>query len=377
MKPFVAKPVVDSTALIYAQIHGKEKAFRLDTLFRHLHDADHFNGTVLVAQRGVVIYKQAFGFSDYGKKDTLSLTSSFQLASVSKQFTAAAIMLLEQEGKLNYNDSLQKFFPTFPYHGITIRLLLTHRAGLANYLYFLDEEYRKTGQKPDKLSNTEMLTELISMQPKPYRQPDVKYEYSNTGYALLAAVVEKISGQAFCAFMKENFFKPLHMDHTYIITDTCARPVAPKAYYAAWKTWDMNCFDYVTGDKGVFSTVEDMYKWSTALYSGSPLTAKTLAEAFTPASPEKKGTSNYGFGWRTRDLTQGGKAVFHNGWWHGYTSAFFRRLDDKTTIVILCNKFNRGIYNLRPVLDILGGPNIPVVEDEEENASAAEATTKP
>ena len=139
---------VDSSAIIFNEINGAQKKQELDTFFQHRFVDGRFSGCVLVAERGVVLYKNSFGWADHEKRDSLQITSSFQLASVSKQFTAAAIMLLHQEGKLEYTDTVGKFIPGFYYHGITIKQLLTHRAGLDKYTNVCDNYYRQRGCEP-------------------------------------------------------------------------------------------------------------------------------------------------------------------------------------------------------------------------------------
>ena len=353
--PLIDDTAVDSTALLIRKLNVEEKRFRLDTLFARKHREGGFNGAVLVAQEGIVIYKKAFGISDTRTKDSLRTNSVFQLASVSKQFTAAAVMLLHQQGKLNYGDTLGKFFPGFPYGNVTVKQLLTHRSGLANYVYFCDEFYREKGETPATLCNADVVAFMQAHKPAPYYKPGTKFDYCNTNYCLLAALVEKISKQTFAQFMKANFFQPLQMSRTWIAGDTGRHEGLTKAYYGAWKEWQGNYLDGVTGDKGVYSTVEDLFKWDQALYSGYPLSARTLEEAFTPASPERSGAKNYGYGWRTIEWPGGGRSVFHNGWWHGYTSVFYRGIHNRTTIIILCNKYNRGIYNVIPLIGILQG----------------------
>ena len=161
---------------------------QVDSLFRHLHKKKGFNGTVLVTKYDQIIYRGAFGYADFKTKDTLSTQTVFQLASVSKQFTAVAVMMLKEQGKLNYDDSLQVYIPDFPYKGITIKQLLTHRSGLPNYTYFSDKLW------PDRkvdLNNDDVLSMMAVHKPNIYYQPDRTFSYSNTGYALLASVVEK------------------------------------------------------------------------------------------------------------------------------------------------------------------------------------------
>lgn len=365
--------LADSTAYWGARIDAKTKTASLDTFFQHRFIDGTFSGCVLVAQHGVVLYEEAFGWENHERKDSLTLESSFQLASVSKQFTAAAILLLVQEGKLSLQDSIRKFLPALPYVNVTIHDLLTHRAGLDKYTNICDNYYREKGiDPPAKFTNDSVVAMFSRLHVKPLRGPDEKYDYSNTGFVMLATVVEKVSGMPFCMFMKKNFFAPLGMQHTWINSDGVDHPHRARGYYKSWNRWDDGFLDDVTGDKGVYASVGDLYKWDRALHEGTIISKEMQEKAFTGYSKELEGkkTWNYGYGWRTIDFPDGARAVFHNGWWHGYTSTFYRGLSDDVTIVMLCNKFNRGIYNVKPILQLLGAHFIETHEDE----SAADST---
>jgi CubicO group peptidase (beta-lactamase class C family) len=367
-------PLVDSTPVIFKQINGAIKSHQLDTFFEHRFVEGKFSGCVLVAQKGIVLYKKAFGWADHEKRDSLAINSSFQLASVSKQFTAAAIMLLHQQGKLNYDDTVGRYIPGFYYYGITIRELLTHRAGLDKYTNICDNYYRDKGCEPGQFNNDSALAIMSMLHVRPFRSPNTKFDYSNTGYVILALLVEKISGKPFHEFMKTNFFVPLGMDHTWIATDGLEHKGKTKGYFGKWSLWQDNFLDGVNGDKGVFSSVEDLFIWDRALKNGTIIKPGILNEAFTGYSPElsTKRYWNYGFGWRTITFEDGARAAFHNGWWHGYTSAFYRGLSDDVTVIILCNKMNKGIYNFQQVLGILGAHTLPVLEED-----GSEADTSP
>src|ERR1041385_3483733 len=369
------KNSIDSTPIIFKAINGKIKQQQLDTFFQHRFVDGKFSGCVLVAQKGIVLYEKSFGWANHEKRDSLKITSSFQLASVSKQFTAAAIMLLHQEGKLDYDDTVGKFIPGFFYHGITIKQFLTHRAGLDKYTNVCDNYYRSRDCEPGEFNNDSAIEIMSRLKVRPFRKPDEKFEYSNTGYVILANVVEKISGEPFWKFMEENFFSPLHMTHTWIATDGKEHAEKTKAYFGKWSWWQDNFLDGVTGDKCVFSSVDDLFIWDRSLRNGTILKPEIINEAYVGYSPElnKKRYWNYGFGWRIISFDDGAKAVFHNGWWHGFTTAFYRGLTDDVTVIILCNKENKGIYNLQPVLGILGAHILPVVDDE----NAGETDTAP
>lgn len=358
----------------HRQIDAALKEIRLDTFFQRKFVEGTFSGCVLVAQNGVVLYERAFGWENHEKREPLTLESSFQLASVSKQFTAAAILLLVQNGELNLTDSIRKFFPALPYFNVTIHDLLTHRAGMDKYTNICDNFYRGQGiDPPSEYNNDSVVNLFCRMQVKAIREPNVKYDYSNTGYVLLAAVVEHISEMPFHEFMKENFFDPLGMNHTWINGDTASHPHMARGYYKSWNRWDDGFLDRVAGDKGVYASVSDMLIWDRALRRGVILNQDMQQLAYTGYSEELTGkkTWNYGYGWRIVDFPDKARAVFHNGWWHGYTSAFYRGLTDDVTIVILCNKFNRGIYNVQPVLQILGAHYIETPEEESADSTAS------
>jgi CubicO group peptidase (beta-lactamase class C family) len=279
----------------------RKMGMQLDSMLTRLHKHRGFNGAVLVTKYDQVIYEGAFGYADFYHKDSLNTQTAFQLGSVSKQFTAMAVMMLKEEGKLSYEDSVQQYFPAFPYHGITIRQLLTHRAGLSNYTYFSDELWHDR-RKP--MTNLDMVNLMISYQPNVYYKPNTHFDYSNTGYALLAAIVGKASGVPFATFMRERIFRPLKMTHTFLYTNDKAtfRGNVAIGHTGGRQKRTTDYLDSVLGDKGVFSTLEDLYKWDQALYTQQLVKHETLAEAFTGSRLKKRNDEDYGFGWRKKPM---------------------------------------------------------------------------
>jgi CubicO group peptidase (beta-lactamase class C family) len=325
----------------------REKVARLDACFKNLQSKKGLNGVVLVAHGTQVIFEKAFGVEDYRSKKPLSVQAVFQLASVSKQFTAAAIMLLKQQGKLSYEDPIQKFFPDFPYKGITIRQLLTHHAGLSNYAYFCD----KVWDRKKTIDNQTVIRLMSEHRPAPYLLPGKKYDYSNTGYMLLAAVVEKVSAMPFDDFMRNHIFLPSHMRATFVYNPATPAVMSDAVDgYNGRRKVGKTYLDGVTGDKGVYSTVRDMYAWNRMLFTDSLLKPEILQEAYHPAFPQKKNKDNYGFGWRIKDY-KGNKVVWHSGWWEGYKSMFIRNLNDETVIVVLTNSL-AGHLKCEELLDV-------------------------
>lgn len=348
----------DSLQKLLQQIHAKEKAYSIDTLFRNKVKYAGFNGCVLVAQEGQIIYEKAFGYANFQAKDSLRLGSAFQLASASKTLTSAAVLLLRDQGKLKLSDDVRKYLPGFPYASVTIQLLLTHRSGLGNYIYFCEPFCQKPNLYNGGIfDNAAMLRIIKEARPGVYAQPDKKFEYCNTNYALLALIVEKVSGMPFREFMETSIFRPLGMNNTWIHDPATDGTHANKTtgYTASGRPEEDTYADDVIGDKGVYSTVEDLFRWDQALYSGKLLKKETIAEAFKGYSNEHKGKRNYGYGWRMIDDGKNPKIIYHNGWWHGYNSLFLRRPADRTTIIVLSNKYNRSAYQVQGVLSILSG----------------------
>jgi CubicO group peptidase (beta-lactamase class C family) len=310
-----------------------------------------FNGSILVAKDGNIVYEKYAGFVNPAtKRDSLGLGDAFHLASVSKTFTAMAVLKLWEEGRLNIEDTLGKYFPNFPYKNITIKNLLSHRSGLANYVHYLDIN---GWDKRKMVNNIDVLTSLYMMKP-PLEFPSGKhFSYCNTNYALLALIIEKVSGQSYTEFLNQTFFTPLGMKDTYVFSmkDTAR---AMLSYQYNNRAYKLEFLDAVYGDKNVYSTVRDMLKWDQALYAGRIFKQATLDSAFAGYSWEKHGKRNYGLGWRMTFLDNGKKLLYHNGWWHGNNTAFVRLIDEKATIIVLGNKFNRRIYASKHLADLFG-----------------------
>ena len=307
-----------------------------------------FNGAILVAKKGQIIFENYRGYFDLQKKDSLNEHSAFHLASVSKTFTAMATLKLVEQGKLKLDDDVKLFFPNFPYNGITIRMLLSHRSGLPNYLYFMQQLGWDVKQFSD---NNDVLNYLIQYQPPLTHQPGTRFSYCNTNYTLLGLIIEKVSGKSYAEFLQHNFFTPLKMNDTYVFTMADEQKAMPSYDWRGRKE-GLTFLDKGFGDKNIYSTARDLLKWDQALYTNQIFTAQTLEEAFTPYSNEKAGIKNYGFGWRMNIYPNGKKIIFHGGWWHGNNTMLMRLVQDSTTIIILGNKYNRNVYDAKKMANI-------------------------
>lgn len=332
-----------------------------------------FNGSILVAKNGAVLYEKYVGRIDLRKKDSITAETAFHIASSSKPFTAVAILRLIQEGKLSLQDTLEKFFPGFPYTGITIKMLLTHRSGLPNYLYFMSNNKWGMDEKGkwnhQYATNADVLKMLMDKKPDPTGRPDGKFTYSNTNYLLLAMIVEKVSGLSFPDYMEQKFFKPLAMNNTHVfrLKDTLT---ATPSFSNNGTYWSFDFLDATYGDKNIYTTPRDLLKWDQALYTDQVLNKALLDSAFSGYSFDKPGIHNYGLGWRLQLLPNGRKIVYHFGKWHGNNAAFARLIDEKATIIILGNRFTRNIYNTAHLCyDIFGDYQQHKVNEEEESDS--------
>lgn len=333
---------LDSLFVDLGRAKVEKRIAEVDRTFTQLKKEQGLNGVVLYAESGQVLYRKAFGWRDLTRqRDSLRIDDQFQLASVSKMFTAEAVMLLYSQGKLDYDDTITQYLPEFPYPGITIRNLLNHRSGLSRYETLADEHW------PDRcvpLTNDGVIRLYAEHLPAPYNLPDVTFHYTNINYVLLASIVERISGQPFEDFMEENIFHPLGMRRSYIYS---LRDVERLSTYVPTEVQGHDLLrkgarraqeDYlngVIGDKVMYSTVDDLYKFSVALDYNLFLPDSIQREAFIPGSPQWKRGENYGFGWRMSEKHP--DILYHFGWWKGYRSFFIRDVNRGRTLIVLTN----------------------------------------
>ena len=320
-----------------------------------------FNGAILVAHNGKIVFEEYEGLKEVIKGDPIDSATSFHLASVSKTFTGMAVLKLWEDGKLNIDEKVDKYISGFPFHQITVRNLLSHRSGLPNYVYFAEQ----VGWNRKKyLHNDDMLKLLIANRSRlRIGKPNACFDYCNTNYALLAIIIERVSGKSFSSYMYETFFEPIGMTNTFVFDINKTEKVLPSFKYNN-RLEPMMFLDAIYGDKNIYSTTRDMLKWDIALCSGKLFKQSTLDQAFRGYSYERKGVKNYGLGWRLYEMPSGKKIVYHNGWWHGNNTVFSKLMQDSTTIIVLGNKFNRNIYQAKKIAGIFPGYGIQMEDDE-------------
>lgn len=339
--------------------HNAVKDFFERALINHR----NFNGAVLIAKGESIIYEHYKGFKDLKTKEPLDDKSPLHIASVSKNFAAAAVLKLAQEGRININDSVSAFFANFPYSGVTVKMLMNHRSGLPNYMHYME----KMGWNKNQFAtNEDVLNSLYTMHPRPEFRAGTRFNYSNTNYVLLSMLVEKVTAMPYPAYLKENFFEPLQMKDTYVFS-LADSAIAIKSYKWNGGVWEYDFLENTHGDKNIYTTPKDLLKWSVALSQGKVINRPLLDSAFTPYSFEKPGTHNYGLGWRLLMLRNGKKVIYHNGRWHGTNAAFAKLPDEDVTIIVIGNRYDVSIYNVaRKAYDLFGDyqQDGPTVDDD-------------
>lgn len=325
---------------------------KLDSLFASQKD---FSGVVLIAKNTNPVYHRAFGYREFENQIPLQTSDIFELASVSKQFTAMIIMMLKEKGSLSYDDSISKYLEV-PYKGITIRNLLTHTSGLPDYQDIMDKYWDKS-----KVAGNPDCIEYLNKYVPPKRfEPGEKYEYSNTGYLLLASIAEKASGKDFIELCRKWIFQKLKMKSTDIRTleeKKATKNFAIGHIYVEERNRWVRADSFPSSDytiwlgnrKGpgrISSTAADLLKWDQALYSQKLVKQATLQEAFTPMKLNDGSLSNYGFGWSLRIDSALGKIVSHSGDNPGYKTQIIRSIDKEKTIIVLNNNAHQNFSSI-------------------------------
>lgn len=336
-----------SSLLINTSEHSRWT--KIDSTVQLKSASEKFSGCVLAIDEGKVIYKDCIGYSNREDRTKLNDSSVFELASCSKQFTAMAIMILMEQGKLNYDDDVKKYIPDFPYKNVSVKNLLTHTSGLPDYLEMLDEHW----DKRKFASNYDIVKCFNLYRPKIRFKPGKRFEYSNTGYALLSLIIERASGIKYGDFLCEYIFKPLGMNHSRVYnTRRTEHELIPN--YAIGYVWSDSLkkylvpdslpeYDYVkymdgiTGDGTVNSTIIDLIAWERGLRENKLVKKETIKHAFAKYKLRSGETSEYGFGWFLQLDPQFEAIAFHTGSWPGYRTLILHFIDKDRCVVILSN----------------------------------------
>jgi CubicO group peptidase (beta-lactamase class C family) len=319
----------------YSKNSTKNVSHKLDSLLNRINKRHDFHGAVLVAKNKKIVYQNQVGYADFRKKTLINSESIFQLASVSKQFTAAAIMQLKEKNKLKLTDSVNAYFPDFPYKNITIRNLLNHTSGLPKYFWVAEHEWKEN--KPP--TNKDLMEVLPISKAKRFFKPGRNFDYSNTGYFVLASIIEKITGISFNQYLQKNIFEPLNMKNSYVYSyqNDTIRKNQLKGYrlYRGWKHIKIGntVNDAIVGDKNVYSTLEDLFKWTYGLNSELLIKQESLELMYTKGETIYGRKVPYGFGFRLGMRDE--KNIYHYGKWNGFSTALTNYLEEDLVVIVL------------------------------------------
>ena len=320
-------------------LNCQSKEEKINRLFAPYEGKQKPGAAVMIIQNGQPILVKTFGMANIEKGAPVTPQSNFRLASVTKQFTAMCIMMLAERGKLNYDMHLTDIFPDFPEYGkdITIRHILQHTSGLVAYEDLIPDTATVQVLDADVL-------QMMKEQDSTYFEPGSTYRYSNTGYAVLAMIVEKLSGLTFPKFLEQNIFRPLDMKNSVAFVNG-VNQVPHRAFgYTVHaddsvEFTDQSITSAVLGDGGIYSSLDDLFKWDQALYTDKLVSKETLQQAFIP------NLKNYGFGWRI-DTYKGHRRIHHTGSTRGFRNVIQRFPDDRFTVIVLTNRSDPGVAPL-------------------------------
>jgi CubicO group peptidase (beta-lactamase class C family) len=330
----------------------QKKSNQIDQFFINNWGNDFENVSFLVAQNGQIIYEKYNGYADKENNILNSPDTPLHIASVSKVITASAILKLVDNGKIELDQKLTTLFKGFPYPEITIRTLLNHRSGLKKYGYFTED--KNVWDTNKILTNNDILTILINKKLPLDHPTNTHFVYNNTNYALLALVIEKVTGMKYAKAMKKIVFEPLEMDNTFVFDEKTSQKKATPSYKWNYQIYPFDYLDAIYGDKNIYSTPRDLLKFDLARNDPKFLRKELLDQVFKGYSYENKGVKNYGLGIRVNEWPTGQKIFFHNGWWHGNTSSYFTLRNENAVIIALSNKFTRKTYQVKRLSVLFG-----------------------
>lgn len=369
------KPTVKPECRLLDSTELKKYHDSLELFFNSLLLNQGFSGGILVAKNGQILYERYQGFVDAGKADSIKEFTPFHVASTSKTFTSTAIMQLVEAGKLNLDDSLGKFFPLFPYEGVTVRNLLSHSSGIPYYVNL----FAKYKWDRDRIAtNEDVLQMLYANRPPLDFTTGSRFKYCNTNFVLLALVVEEVTGQLFPSYVKDSIFTKCGMTNSYIVSQN-----NPEDFLPSWspgsRIYHFDSFDGIYGDKNVFTTCRDLLKYDSCIREHILLAPSSYEQVWTPSFRDNHyhdSIEHYGLGWRLKVFSDSLKIAYHNGWWHGNNSVFQRVIADTAVIIVTGNRFSSRIYQAAKAANIFR-PYYTSGEMPEELGSDDQATILP
>ena len=320
----------------------KAKQVQVLSFFKEVMDPENFNGQFLVAKNGKVLFIRSKGFSNIRENKKMTLNTPMHVASVSKVATALAVLRLVSQKQIFLDSDVRWYLPDLPYKGITVRMLLNHRSGIPYYGYFTTQ----TWDLGKTLYNRNILKLLKKYKFPLNFSPDTKFAYSNTNYALLALIIEKVTNQSFPRAMQTLVFEPLKMKNTFILDRSTNLSKICQSYNSAKKLEEFDYLDAVYGDKNMYTTALDLLQMDKGTYSENFLPDSLRKQMFKGYSYEHPGKSNYGLGMRLKEEVGKDTYFFHSGWWHGNTACFTTLRNDTICIIALSNVYSQKVWHV-------------------------------
>jgi CubicO group peptidase (beta-lactamase class C family) len=330
----------------------KEKKYAVSMFFEKTWSEKNDNVSFLVAKNGQIIYENYMGFANKRTDEQITKDTPLHIASVSKVLTATATLMLIDANKIKLDQKVNTIIKNFPYPDVTVQTLLNHRSGMKNYAYFTYEN--NNWDKKVTLTNEDIIKVMVDKEIPLESKSDTRFSYCNTNYAVLALIIEKVTGMKFPEAMKEMIFTPLGMTNTYVCDFKKDHENIVPSYKGNNVEIGTDYLDGVYGDKNIYSTPRDLLKFDTARFAPFFLNPELLKKVYKGYSYESKGQKNYGLGIRMVEFEQGEPFFFHNGWWHGNTSSFINLRKEKVTIITLSNKYTKKTYQSKKLASLFG-----------------------
>lgn len=334
----------------------------IDSFYKKNWPGNSANGGFLVAKNGQIIYEKYEGYTNFRTKDSITSSTPLHIASVSKVLTATAVLKLVNAKRIELDQKVNTILKEFPFPDVTIRTLLNHRSGMRNYAYFTDRD-KNIWDRHNILTNQDILTIMATKNIGLESKTDTRFAYCNTNYAMLALIIEKVTKRSYKDAMNTIIFKPLGMKNTFVFDYEKDKDKIVPSYKANRVEIGKDYLDAVYGDKNIYSTPRDLLKFDRARNSRTFLEPKLLSQVYKGYSNEREGKKNYGLGIRMINWETGQNFYFHNGWWHGNTSAYVTLQKEQVTMIALSNKFTRQTYNIRKLSKLFG--DYPFETDDE------------
>ena len=356
------RPLVHEVPILTAEyVTSKKRA--IESFYIKNWPNHSLNGSFLVAKNGQILFEKYEGYSNFRDKTLITADTPLHLASVSKMITATAVLKLVNARKIDLEQKVNTILKEFPYHKVTVRMLLNHRSGMRNYSYFTDK--KEIWDRHNTITNQELLNLMATKNIDLESKSGTRFAYCNTNYAMLALIIEKITGLSYKMAMKQIIFEPLGMKNTFVMDYENDRKKVAPSYKGNRVEIGMDYLDAICGDKNIYSTPRDLLKLDRARSASTFLEPELLQQVYKGYSNEHKGKRNYGLGIRMTELDPGVTLYYHNGWWHGSTTSYVTLRKENVTIIALSNKYSKNPYNVRKLSALFGNYPFHLNNDRE------------